>query len=142
MAGRFSSSLSRWWRGSLLYALLAGSFFFRWLVDPTEPANDYRNTSLTAQLTDKIMPPMLHWLYRIGDRITNWLKGSLFCQYWLSLLGVVVLLLSVVVLRLTLSLGAALSIALIGLGLILTRRIEALLSGTYLGRLTAWWLKD
>lgn len=85
---------------------------------------------------------MLHWLYRIGDRITNWLKGSLFCQYWLSLLGVVVLLLSVVVLRLTLSLGAALSIALIGLGLILTRRIEALLSGTYLGRLTAWWLKD
>lgn len=142
MAG-FTSGLDRWWRGSALYSLLTGSFFLRWLVGaPDNREVDYRSSSKVVAANDAVMSPCLRWLYRLGDLLAGWFKGSKLIQRWLLLAGIVVLLAAIVVLRSTLSWGFAAGIALIGLGLILTPNLTALVEGSLIGRLTTWWLHE
>jgi len=136
------SRLSRWWQNSWLYALLAGSFFLGWLVGATDREIDYAHTSRVVALTERILNPILRWMHRWGETLSRWLAGSFLVRRWLALAGVAVLLAAIIVLRLTLSWGLASSLGLIGLGLLLTPNWQALADGTYLGRLTTWWLDD
>lgn len=137
------SRLTRWWLGSWLYSLLAGSFFLHWLVGAdADRETDYGSASYAVAVTERILAFILRGLYRLGDYFSGWLAGSQLRQRWLWLVGLLVLLAAVIVLRITLSLGIALGVALIGLGMMLTPNLNALMIGTQLGRLTTWWLKE
>jgi len=138
----WTSRLSYWWRSSLLYSFLAGSFFLRWLVGANDQEIDYRSSSKVVAASESVMTPALRWLYRLGDIFSGWLKGSKLIQHRMALAGIFVLLAAVIVLRSTLSWPLAAGVALIGIGLMLTPNLAALAAGSLIGRLSTWWLHD